>query len=186
MGLSQSRDDEISGGESVKLYKRYIESNEKDLEKKILLHNSDDILQLAKLIPVIEKTDFHKYMSGIGFTSGDYIIKRINLTKNGLNIIASHVNEVFDYISFPTENSPYTIMASSGTGEIDIMITTESPIKKSQVIDIGNLLSPASVEKIKKYPGYESGYLILKNNGNINFLELNLLVMEFMIDLNLC
>lgn len=84
MGLSQSRDDEISGGESVKLYKRYIESNEKDLEKKILLHNSDDILQLAKLIPVIEKTDFHKYMSGIGFTSGDYIIKRINLTKNGL------------------------------------------------------------------------------------------------------
>ena len=66
------------------------------------------------------------------------------------------------------------------------MITTESPIKKSQVIDIGNLLSPASVEKIKKYPGYESGYLILKNNGNINFLELNLLVMEFMIDLNLC
>ena len=186
MGLSQSRDDEISGGESVKLYKRYIESNEKDLEKKILLHNSDDILQLAKLIPVIEKTDFHKYMSGIGFTSGDYIIKRINLTKNGLNIIASHVNEVFDYISFPTENSPYTIMASSGTGEIDIMITTESPIKKSQVIDIGNLLSPASVEKIKKYPGYESGYLILKNNGNINLLELNLLVMEFMIDLNLC
>lgn len=180
MGLSKSRDDEISGGESVKLYERYIRTHEDELERQILLHNSDDILQLSKLIPVIEKTNFHKYMSGIGFFAGEYMIKKVDLTKDGLNIVSSHLSKSFDYISFPTETSPYTVMASSSTGEIDIMIMADSSVKKSLFIDADKLLANSSIREIKKYPAYESGYLILKNSGNINFLEMNILAMEFM------
>ena len=47
MGLWQTRTDEISGAESVELYDRYEKSGDESLlQKNILLHNSDDVLQL--------------------------------------------------------------------------------------------------------------------------------------------
>lgn len=55
MGLSDSRKDSISGAESVELYLEYKkcqdQSLKEKLEKKILLHNHDDLLQLYKLLP---------------------------------------------------------------------------------------------------------------------------------------
>ena len=51
MGLWQSRDDEISGAESVELYNTYEKIQDPALGEKILLHNSDDILQLSRLLP---------------------------------------------------------------------------------------------------------------------------------------
>ena len=47
MGLWQSRTDEISGAESVELYNTYEKTGREDLESKILLHNSDDVIQLT-------------------------------------------------------------------------------------------------------------------------------------------
>ena len=63
MGLWQSRDDEISGAESVELYNVYEKNHDPALGEKILLHNSDDILQLSRLLPVIGKSDFHSHGS---------------------------------------------------------------------------------------------------------------------------
>ena len=60
MGLSDGREDLISGKESVDLYHRFMETRQLELENKILLHNHDDIIQLYKILPIIEKLDFHK------------------------------------------------------------------------------------------------------------------------------
>lgn len=68
MGLADSRDDEISGGDSVALYEKYMQTHAFALEKTILLHNHDDLLQLYKLLPVISKTDFHRAMYKLGFS----------------------------------------------------------------------------------------------------------------------
>lgn len=68
MGLWQSRDDEISGAESVELYNVYEKNHDPALGEKILLHNSDDILQLSRLLPVIGKSDFSQSHGSAGIS----------------------------------------------------------------------------------------------------------------------
>ena len=52
--LGIERDDEIDGGESVKLYKTYEKSHDPDLEDTILLHNHDDVKGLLDILPILE------------------------------------------------------------------------------------------------------------------------------------
>lgn len=86
MGLWQSRDDEISGSESVELYNVYEKNHDPALGEKILLHNSDDILQLSRLLPVIGKSDFHKAMAALGFPAGPLTVRKISIGKDRLTI----------------------------------------------------------------------------------------------------
>ena len=86
MGLWQSRDDEISGAESVELYNVYEKNHDPALGEKILLHNSDDILQLSRLLPVIGKSDFHKAMAALGFPAGPLTVRKISIGKDRLTI----------------------------------------------------------------------------------------------------
>ena len=48
------RDDIINGGESVKLYKEFVESQNKEIMNTILLHNYEDIYNLSKLVNIKE------------------------------------------------------------------------------------------------------------------------------------
>lgn len=77
LGISAGRDDEISGADSVLMFKEYLTANDSDrkddLARQILLHNHDDIVQLYRLLPIIRQTDFHKSMMNRGF-----IIEGIN------------------------------------------------------------------------------------------------------------
>lgn len=67
MNLWINREDEITGAQSINLYYEYLNTKSKDIEEKILLHNKDDLLQLTRLIKIIEKTDFHKAVYNNGF-----------------------------------------------------------------------------------------------------------------------
>ena len=183
MGVSDKRSDKISGAQSVFMYDEYLRTRNKDLERDILLHNNDDIIQLAKLIPVIEKTDFHRAISSVGFLAGDYVINSVEIVSSAVNISASHLKEPFNYISFPTDEQPCTILAASKSNRIDISIPTEIPAKGVHVIDAAKLLSAVSLEKLKKYPAFEAGYLIVKNGGFVNHLETNLFAKEFLCNL---
>lgn len=118
MGLAPSRDDEISGGESVLLYKEFEkcpDENKKDaLREKILLHNHDDLLQLYKIFPVILQTDIHGAMNRLGFP-----VKGIcgwpNLHVNSMKVAANSLtvqgrycgNEALSFCSYSTPESPY-------------------------------------------------------------------------------
>ena len=148
MGLSDSRDDEISGGESVELYHRYMLSHSFDLEKKILLHNHDDLLQLYKLLPIIEKTDFQ---------SGR------ELQVSGLQ------NHPTDYISFPTEERPYTLVMSRSDASAKLTIPCESEAG-ALYIDARSILGE-NFTPIEKYPSVFNGYLILSEKDKIHHLD---------------
>ncbi len=52
-GLSTGRDDKISGKESVELYSQYQTTGAHDVLSQILLHNSDDIKQLFRLVTIV-------------------------------------------------------------------------------------------------------------------------------------
>ena len=63
LGLGGERKDEISGAESVALYYEFL-SSEGDAKDKlrsfILLHNRDDVCQLARLFPLLEPKHVQK------------------------------------------------------------------------------------------------------------------------------
>lgn len=67
LGLWSSRLDEISGSESAELYYHFASTGDEKIRDVILLHNSDDVEQLAKLTLILERCDLPGYLYTAGF-----------------------------------------------------------------------------------------------------------------------
>jgi len=179
LGLSDSRDDEIGGYESIKLYEQYLESPSYALEKTILLHNHDDICQLYRLLPALRQADVHKAFFWLGFPAGKFIVSRLSARSGVLSVRAVKTKDPEDYISFPTEEAPYSMRMTGSTGETEIDFPCETVEGGALVVDAEKILGDA-FSPLKKYPAFASGYLIVKNGGAVNYLECNLFVKAFL------
>ena len=183
MGLATSRDDEISGAESVVLFKEYLSTLDMDyresLANKILLHNHDDVVQLYKLLPIIKKTNFHQAMTKLGFPaySSNTIkcdISYIKLSGNELQITGTHNRDGYSYISFASEDRPYEVEFKK-----DFSFEITIPTKKMDVHDIVNIRTMGLNDGVfNKLGGYVNGFIILASNSTLNALEANLLARE--------
>lgn len=171
MGIAISRDDEISGKESVELYNRYMETKRFELEKKILLHNHDDIIQLYKILPIIERLDLHKALFKRGFPAGRFLIDQISIKNKELHVKARQLHDAIDYISFPTETAPYMLMMNSSDGSVDLSIPCECT-SGNIYLDARAILRSASM-KLDRLPAVVDGYLILSQKNQFNELEIN-------------
>ena len=171
MGISISRDDEISGKESVELYHRYMETKRFDLEEKILLHNHDDIIQLYKILPIIERLDLHKALFKRGFPAGRFLIEQVSIKNKELHVSGRQMEAPTDYISFPTEAAPYMLMMNSSDGSVDLSIPCECTAGNIY-LDARAILKSASL-KLDPYPGVVDGYLIVSQKDQVNELEIN-------------
>lgn len=67
LGLRDSRDDIIDGGQSVELFFRYLNDRSEELRDIMLLHNRDDVLQLSRVLWVFDKLDIHLIAGSLGF-----------------------------------------------------------------------------------------------------------------------
>ena len=202
MGLASSRTDQISGGESVDQFKRYriltsaamghspasgaaqhgraISPQAAELERTILLHNYDDNLQLYRIMPILSRIDLNRALFNQGFPAGHFLVNSLHVGRDGLTIKATALpgHSLTDYISFPTEDAPYSVMATSGTAEITIPADSVAP--GVSVIDLVSLLGRETAVSFPRYPGVESGYLILKRNGTPSYAEINTFVHLFL------
>lgn len=178
MGLAASRDDEISGAESVALYGQYLKTGAFALEKTILLHNRDDLIQLCRLLPVIEKADFHRAMYKLGFPAGNYITEKIFLKGRNLCVLGAQTDTPLDYISFPTEESPCALTMSSADAVFELSVPC-SVQSGAMYFDARALLSEA-VPALEKFPSVVDGFLIASEGGNINYMEINGFLLEFL------
>ena len=186
MGEAPGRDDRIDGRESIRLYEQYLEMPSYALEKTIMLHNHDDICQLYRILPVIRQTDFHRAMSRMGFPAGDFIVNKYKVNSGGLFVEAVKKKDPVDYISFPTENAPYSLRMSSADGSTELDIPGENVGGGAVVIDARTILGGEEpLEELEDYPSFESGYLILKNDNSCNYLETNLFIKKFFESLDL-
>lgn len=61
------REDQISGKDSVQLYKKYVSTQDKALARKILLHNYEDLICFTSFATLIKKIDFHRSVQKHGF-----------------------------------------------------------------------------------------------------------------------
>lgn len=133
MGLAPSRDDEISGGDSVTLYKEFEKCPDEEkkaaLREKILLHNHDDLLQLYKILPVILQTDIHTAMNKLGFpVKGEQgwdnlHVKSIKVASGGLSVSGTYCGEGLSFRSFATHETPYNCVFDT-----DRSFTVELPM----------------------------------------------------------
>lgn len=177
MGLADSRDDEISGGDSVALYEKYMQTHAFALEKTILLHNHDDLLQLYKLLPVISKTDFHRAMYKLGFLAGNFLVQKITFKGRDLYILGKQLNSPKDYISFPTEEKPCSLIMNSVSGDFELIVPCQAEAG-ALYFDAQALLS-GETRSIEKYPSVVDGYLIAQESGRINYMEINQFILEY-------
>lgn len=197
MGLWQSREDEISGAESVELYNRYENTGKPELEEKILLHNSDDVLQLTRLIKVLSKCDIHKAMYHLGFPvlpapeSIDIpvcmlMVEKILTEKNSLVISGrqypkkdhtpSDVLQGIDYMGFSfgdwSAESRFEKRTSSFTMKLPV-------IRESGLCIIDIDAAGLDRKEFEKYPSSSSGFLVLEDHNERNFMETNHFVKSF-------
>lgn len=174
-GISSLRDDFISGEESVKLYNDYLESGSKELEAKILLHNSDDVKQLLRLLLLIKNVDIHRAFSKTGFPFKYGIITGIELKKKNLTI-KGITDPTSDYIAFPSIEKPFHLNISKREKTFEIVLPCEEK-SKSIYVDIG-FLDESSKEGLTSLSGYVNDYFILINEGRKDNIGINLLSKE--------
>ncbi|MCI8646584.1 MAG: ribonuclease H-like domain-containing protein [Firmicutes bacterium] len=177
MGLWEHRRDEISGGESVALYYQYLSQREPCVKQTILLHNHDDIIQLYRLLWVLEKCDLHKALYYMGFPVctgspevSNLIVENISFSKDQLAVKGRQGPKAVSYRCFEWDGIPCSAQfsASSRTFTVFVPIIRHSGMT---LVDLQTLKLDISV--FEKYPGCQEGFLILEEQDQIHYLEIN-------------
>lgn len=135
MGIGSWRDDEISGGESVVMYREFErtrnENTKAALREKILLHNHDDLIQLYKIFPVILQTDIHGGMNKLGFPVKGVCgwpnlhVQSMKASASGMTVSGRYTGEdVISFFGYSTPQRPYnSCFAADGTFSIELPIS---------------------------------------------------------------
>ena len=171
VGLWETRTDEISGAESVELYYYYAGTKDEKIRDVILLHNRDDIMQLSKLLTVLDKCDLNGYIYANGLPAGRLIIGKITAGRQYLDIIGTQRNAPADFLSYDDFCSGYKVWfkAKDSSFVIRVPVIENSGLRlvdlKKMNIDYSGLLM---------YPNVEEDYLIVSISGKVNHREVNL------------
>jgi len=175
LGLARERTDQIDGAQSVQLYRQYeMISNgglRDQLRETILLHNRDDLFQLARLMKILDKVDLHRVMSRRGFPvrcgRGLILVDRIALNKKEWRIEGSTWNLSQDADVFTPD---FRITHSAASRRLTVRISVMY-LQSCIVADLEAL--PGDYSPLLRYPAYESGYLILHDGKETAFGSMN-------------
>lgn len=170
-GYSANRVDEITGLESINLYEEYCRNGSPSAKEKILLHNHDDLIQLAALLQVLDKLDLHKILYYEGFTVAHeekrIYVRNLSLSRRSLKITAITCGIPIDYYSFEVGYQAVHLAASR-------TLTLEIPFESQHGVAFVDLETiPMDFSALIKYPYYQNGYLILRDRGQLHFAEIN-------------
>lgn len=136
-GIAKDRQDTISGRESVALFDQYSVSGNSTIEKVILTHNREDVLQLYKLMKIagnndfgeLLKCDFHSAIAKYGFPADDaaFSVRPVlNAGKSMLRITGDQIKNPFAAAYFPDIDSPVTAIFNAGSASYEITVPLES------------------------------------------------------------
>ncbi len=184
MGLWEHRKDEISGKESVDLYFQYISGKDPKIEDKILLHNFDDVVQLYRLLPVLEKADLHKAMYCMGFPirshaaeTPDLIVEKISFSGSQLHVAGKQRASAVSYQCFQWEDVPCQAHFNSHNSQFAVSVPL---IKHSGLTLVDLKAMKLDVSAFEKYPGCQEGFLILADQEGTHYLETNHFIKVFL------
>lgn len=183
LGLWENRMDEISGAESAAMYMDYLINRDPETEQKILLHNRDDVIQLHRLLRVLDKTEVHRAMYHLGFPvrtlRHSFQVSSMSFGDNRLTVSGLQRHDPISHTCFDS------LMESCGPGgacswdfssskrEFQMELT---PMNEQHLSLIDLRVLGLSEEEFAFTPNCESGYLVLRRAQQINYAETNLLV----------
>lgn len=181
LGLAVDRTDEISGKESVQLYEQYIESPSASQRETILLHNRDDVIQLSRLLKVLDKLDLHRIMSNVGFliSSGKKKIRieKIKPQRNGVSVRGVGSGITLDYRSY---GIAFECSYDAGTETFDLWL----PWQQESGCCFFDLESfDTDFYQLEQYNGYESGFLLCQREDSFAYGELNHMIKLLITDI---
>ena len=180
MGLWSSRSDLISGGDSVGMYFDWLSSGDTELKRQILLHNSDDVLQLYKLLGVLKESDLHAAMTSLGFPvakSGCRLTAEdIKLTKNELTVKGVQNTMPFSAVDQGDETGlRYDFSAESGKFKATLRLITTRGVTFADIAALG-----LSETEFEKYPEEADGFLALRSDDEVLYGQMNELIIKFL------
>lgn len=177
LGDSEARTDEIDGGLSIAMYKEFQQSSgarREELLDSILLHNRDDIVRLSDMMRIIRQLDLHRVMFNEGFPveTGDSVILTEGLKLKGNELLAEGriSGPGRGYHSF-LEGAEF--FSDERNGRFTLRVDC-SEVKGLKVADTEALGLEADLFEVVN--GFESGFLVLQSEKEVNHREVNLLV----------
>lgn len=181
MGLWQSRTDEISGEESVYLYREYERTMDPALEKKILLHNRDDVEQLSRLLKVIDKCDFHEAMYNMGFPvkAGNRLltVKDIRIGRNGFLIEGTQDRGAANFRCYELDGYDVEVLFDRSRGTFSIRM----PLNWNRGLVVMDIRAAGLDEReFAAYPECGSGFLVIRGERDIRHRECNHLIRAYL------
>ncbi len=181
MGLWQYRADEISGADSAELYDTYAQNGDPETERQILLHNSDDCMQLTRLTAVISKCDFHRAMHKAGFPAADpgrrLQVRRVRLWRDELQIEGTQGRQPVRYQGFELDRYPVHMLFREDDGTFRISLPL---VRQSGIAAVDLRAAGLDESEFRKYPGCGSGFLVLQQQDEIRYMEINHFVIAFL------
>jgi uncharacterized protein YprB with RNaseH-like and TPR domain len=173
LGLRREREDIISGADSVRLYYEYTATKDPELLRRILLHNSDDLRQLARILRLFGKLDMHKIVSHTGFPvkcgESFAFVTGVKLDRRCLGFSGRYRSLPFDYVLF---DAPWQASFSNETESFSIRV----PCMYEDGVVFADLAEMGADDGFDALPAYESGYLALRQGKEIDYGAMNRLI----------
>jgi uncharacterized protein YprB with RNaseH-like and TPR domain len=174
LGLWSGREDRISGADSVRLYCEYLATRAPALLRYILLHNSDDLLQLARILRIFDKLDLHEILAHTGFPvkHGESLIfiDKILLRGGALEFFGKYTALPFDYILF---DETFQAAFQNETQRFSVKI----PCRREKDVvfaDLSELDLPA--QALADHPDRRRDRLLLKLGADVRYSAINHLI----------
>lgn len=176
LGLSD-RTDTISGGESVRMYQNYVSNGSKQLEEQILLHNHDDVQELAKIIPITERGYLPTYFCNNGMPVGNVRINSIDIDrKNRLNVKGHTLNQSLLIEAYEDDLGMHTSFSEKGftlsikLSEIgNFLAISEQKLRQINGINHNSpLFSTAEIEYLSQAELLTDNYLVFGPKNDLD------------------
>lgn len=168
LGLWSQRTDEIDGAESIRLYRRYLQTQDPHLRDIICLHNRDDILQLYRMMPILKRIEFHRAMRTSGFPAGTVWINEIKQSGDILSISGTQTGTPADYLYYGSGQLEFQFSAASCSFQIRIRLHHHSGLIFA---DLQELELPSSL--FSGDPACYDDLLVLRQHNTVNDRALN-------------
>ncbi len=163
MGIWDKRSDKISGAESISRYYNYLTSKDGAVRDEILLHNSDDVLQLARIMPILDKIELSKAFFNLSCPLSFAISNKIKIAKKSL-IIAGDAYVNSSYHAYTIDNQPCVLKIDRISDSFRLELPT---LQKSDmhILNLNNI--DADFSALNEYENFSKGYLLLNRNDTV-------------------
>lgn len=180
MGISHLRKDSIDGKDIPNLYMNFINENDDISLNLILNHNLNDLIQLARLLKSNIYIDLHGAINRYGFISkplSSSITPRIS--RNKLILFSDNLLIDKNFVYFPESSEDISINIDVRSKKLEILQPLEE-YNGYLYYDLNKLeYLPEIYNRLcfKDLDGFESNYLILANDSQKKYREINYLSM---------